>query len=722
MTPLKRRAILKGPSGTALLILLLAIMSLAASAGPNLGPTSVRVQKKADGYAIVYRSGDTLYAEDFLGGALHSRGWSPARRLPAEHPADSLAFELQFQTEPSKSRLPVTSGWRWLDCAQAQDRSNGETSCALKLSHSQLPVSLTVRTLLDGTPVFTRWLEIHNDGTKPLALVAVAPWSGLLWTKATAVSLGHSLRDDGGYEGWFGWTPLKSGTNVFRQPNGLTYDDPYFVLRNQDNGQFVFGQLAWPVSFAMEFVLDAGLRFKIGPFASHALRVIAPGETLATPAVHLGCVAQDFDAAVQAMHRHIRRSVLPPRAPDTLYLSQCLAPEDRQSVYRGEAYNETNLMKAMDVAAAAGLELFIVDGPTWAEGYGNWKPKPTWFPHGLAPLREYAHQRGLRFGLYAEPEGGRGDWSQTRAFQEHPKWFEQVILNLAIPAAADYMEAEWKRIVADQRLDLYRHDQNRPGRGDGTVTVRDGFQESDHWRHYEAFYAMTRRLAASHPGLILQQASGGGTRLDLATVGVCQEHYTSDENRYPHVQRMASGMSVYLPPEILVTPNGMYAPHRAPDLPTLLRSTYALGNTPMLFNEALAPDLSQFPDADRAAFLHYAKLYKEFIRPLLPSMEVYHHAPVNATDGVEAGDWFAMQFMSPDRRKGWATIINLSQGDHAARTYLFKPKGLKPGTSYRITSDNTAQSQTLRGDKLGRDGLPVRLAQPKSELLLIEAQ
>ncbi len=62
----------------------------------------------------------------------------------------------------------------------------------------------------------------------------------------------------------------------------------------------------------MEFQKAGGLTFKIGPISTHVLRVVDPGETIATPAVHLAHVKGDFDATVQAMHNHIRRSVLPP--------------------------------------------------------------------------------------------------------------------------------------------------------------------------------------------------------------------------------------------------------------------------------------------------------------------------------------------------------------------------------------------------------------------------
>ena len=106
------------------------------------------------------------------------------------------------------------------------------------------------------------------------------------------------------------------------------WDDPYFVLRNESNGEYFFGQLAWPVNYVMEFQRERGLSFKIGPLAANALRVISAGETIRTPAVHLAHTKGDFDLTVQAMHDHVRRSVLPKRRPDRAHLVQYVFPED----------------------------------------------------------------------------------------------------------------------------------------------------------------------------------------------------------------------------------------------------------------------------------------------------------------------------------------------------------------------------------------------------------
>jgi alpha-galactosidase len=208
----------------------------------------------------------------------------------------------------------------------------------------------------------------------------------------------------------------------------------------------------------------------------------------------------------------------------------------------------------------------------WCSAYGNWLvPNQKRFPHGLGPLVEYAHKKGLLLGLYVEPEGGRdgftsgeqgatiGRWSESKVFQEHPDWFVQPgsILNLSISEAAAYMESELTQIIEHYQLDLYRHDFNAPFRGQGSETLRDGFVENDYWRHYDAFYGIFERVHAKYPSLILQQASAGGCRSDLGTVGVFHEQFTSDRATMPYVYQMLSGFSVYLPPETLVNSNGM---------------------------------------------------------------------------------------------------------------------------------------------------------------------
>ena len=727
------------------LVFLLINWSVVLCLAMHNGFSQISSEIRISGHKVIYISGKTVYAEELLDERWVGRYWNAEGRMETPgKPWIDEAFEIHIKDTPTPPTMPgisLSRGWKWFSASELRKNTDqGSRHAVVELSNSVLPIKLKIHTVVDGTSILKRWLNITNTSGSPVALSKLSPWSGRLWSAEAPINLCHSIRWQGGWEGWVGWTPLRAGTNSLENNRGLAYDDPFFILRNESNGEYFFGHLAWPVNYLMEFQNAGGLTFKVGPTAINALRVIAGGETITTPAVDLGMIKGDFDATVQAMLDHVRRTVLPKRNPRLSYLVQDLLPEDQPlTVYRGNDYNEENVKREIDVAAAAGLELIIVDGPTWCTAYGNWLvPDPKRFPRGLDPVREYAHQKGMLFGLYAEPEGGRegfcsgtsgvciGGWDQSDVFKQHPGWFflpkQGSILNLAIPEAAAYLEAELGRIIEHYKLDLYRHDFNAPLLRQGSETLRDGFVECDYWRYYDALHSMLARLRTQYPNVIIHQASGGGTRLDLASVGYWEENYTSDRVSHPYVYQMSSGLSVYLPPEILVTPHGMAGNARnQPDLETMLRGAYTLGNTPMIFNAMLPKSLEEFKPEVQKRFRRYSDLYKNFIRPMIAVTMVYHHAPVNATGGVETGNWFAMEFTSPDKTRGWATVIRLS-GDGPA-SYLLKPKGLNTQKQYKVTFDNTSQTKIMNAWTLMKEGLLIQpTEQVASELLLFEEQ
>jgi hypothetical protein len=183
---------------------------------------------------------------------------------------------------------------------------------------------------------------------------------------------------------------------------------------------------------------------------------------------------------------------------------------------------------------------------------------------------------------------------------------------------------------------------------------------------------------------------------------------------------MLAGYTVYLPPEALVTPIGLANPKDLPDLDTMLRSIFALGSTPFIFNSLIPKSVDEITPQLRAKFQHYTTLYKNVIRPLLPTLRVFHHAPVNESGGVDSGDWFAMEFGSPDRQQGWATLVRLSKT--APEDYLLKPRGLDPEKTYDVEFDSTGAKMTMTGGQLAREGLRIRpTTGTVSELVIFRA-
>jgi alpha-galactosidase len=698
---------------------------------------------------IRYVSDLVVYVEGLVDGRWVGRYWSAGGRINVPYEfMDDNAFELSIGGQP------LATGWRWVGAHEEPRTERGAQHFVVELRSTVCPIDLKIHTLLDGTPILERWLEIKNNSKAPISLTAVYPWSGRLWDAQDyrasmpnvtdpVYRLGYFTETSHGWEGWFKWFPLKDASTHIRYDVGTGANDPFFIAHNSAAGEYFVGDLAWSANWEMDFKSDqewptgpfsggmqglgrdASLWFKIGPWASSPLRTIAAGESVPTFAVHLGPVQGDLDTAVQAMQEHVRRSVMPLRKLERSYLVQYAVPGDQGYIakFMGDqtGMNEANMMKEVDLAAAAGAELFIVDAGWW-DVYGEWTPSPTRFPRGLEPIADYIHKKGMLFGLYGEVEGARGDWTKCSWCRQHPDWFMPNfpnILNLTKPEVAAHVERQLSRMIEQYKLDLYREDYNTPFTGELGQTMRDGLTENDFWRYYEVWYGMIDRIHKKYPNLILQQCAAGGMRNDLGMDARWHEPYLTDGLNMPHVLKNYSGQTMHLPPENFVNAFGIPAiSANRGHLDTHLRVNFSLG-TPFLV--PIAPSVEESnPDILRE-YARYSKLYKSFIRPLWPTCKMFHHAPITAEGDVDSSPWFAVEFAAPDRSKGWATIVRMREGD--SDSYVFRPRGLDPARSYRVTFDSTQTTATIAGLRLIQDGLRIRLESTlSSELLLFEAE
>ena len=122
-------------------------------------------------------------------------------------------------------------------------------------------------------------------------------------------------------------------------------------------------------------------------------------------------------------------------------------------------------------------------------------------------------------------------------------------------------------------------------------------------------------------------------------------------------------------------------------------------------------------------FLHYGRIYKTFIRPLLATRKVYHHAPVTATEGVDSGRLVGDGVHVAGSDEGLATVVRLSgvrpskTGPEAYRLIL---KGLHPHCRYAVTRQLGA-TEVIPGAGRRRLDYPSS-GQPALELLLFEAK
>ncbi len=694
---------------------------------------------------ITYRTALTVYEESLTKGRFVGRGWDGSGTIrfydgrldPQQHPTPQ-AFWLEMDGQL------LASDWEWAGIETADEITppgNPAQHVVITLKHAVRPVTVKVHTLLDGTPILTRWLEVTNTGTQPAALAAAFSWSGVLqktarWktllakTDAALYSVGYFANVHWGNEGDFRWFDLpNAGYEIDGRYRRDRHRHPWFVLRNNATGEHFVCQLAWSGGYSFQFDLDADLGtmdnaaqlfFRAGPDAPAPQRVIAPGETVKTPEVHLGMLFGDLDASVQAMHDHLRRSVMYPQARSRGgWVESGIGPEIEITV--------DEVHHAIDAGADVGAEVFFIDASwyappksDWWSTVGDWDVDLTRFPGGFKPFRDHVHQRGMLWGLWMDAERIA---KKSRVAIEHPEWVSHAydgekrlgdLLDLTNVAAARWMEGQITRVIEQYECEFFRLDYNVGGLGMGAHTLRDGFVENGYWRYYEELYAIYDRLRARFPQTIFENCAGGGGRTDIAMVRHFSHTWVTDWQIAPRSFMITNGMSMALPPEYVDRLVGGQTGYIAADYDFQTRLLlFVRPSVSFIYPKGAKPNPNVI---ERAR--HWTGLYKNFVRPIMNTGRIYHHTPVAA--GPDPRGWGILELDARDRSRGICGLFQLAAAEQPE--YLLRLRGIDVSKRYRVTFDNSGQTCELDGYTLARQGIPVRLEGAlTSELLIYEA-
>ena len=139
----------------------------------------------------------------------------------------------------------------------------------------------------------------------------------------------------------------------------------------------------------------------------------------------------------------------------------------------------------------------------WADHVGMWKCNAVIHPQGLKPISDAAHQAGMKFLLWFEPERAVQGMPLTL---DHPDWFlgekkdrANLLLNLGNPEARKGITDLIAGIIEKEGIDCYRpgfQRQSAPHTGRPTMRpTASGSQKSimskdsiPTWTHFEAVF------------------------------------------------------------------------------------------------------------------------------------------------------------------------------------------------------------------------------------------
>ena len=686
-----------------------------------------------------YRSGLAVYEETFANGVLLASG-SNAAGYPLNVLSNfpSRLNPLNFH-EPSSFNIEIDGqsidyGLKFIGF-QALETENS-LQAILTLESGVKPVRINIHTVLDGTQMFTRFIGIENISDNPLNLSRLSLISGGLETMERAqftadndvdklYSVGYFDNDNWGREGEFAWHSLSSGTHSVNYRFGRDrFGHPLYFIRNNLTGKMYFYQIGW--SGGCRFTADlnaaaernfSSLSFKAEITSHNPMIVIRPHETFVSPEVHVGIVAGGLDEAVNEMHSHIRKSVLnsPSADPSACFVGAGMGAEHDMSVETSKAF--------IDQMAEMGAEVFIVDAgwecppekeTSWGDYNGINIPDPDRYPGGIGEVREYCHEKGLKFGLWVDIENLG---SKTEVFGKHPEWRGETILgnqsrnliDLSIPEAAEWAENELARIISEYKLDLLRVDHNISFRD--YFTMRNG--ECTSIRHIQAVYDMYRRLKRRFPDVIFENCAGGGARTDLGMMKNFNHSWVSDWQKAPRSVAVTNGMTMALPPERVDRLFAGMGCHENGSLDFHMRNCM-LGHMSL---NVVSPRTAVINPVQMSFIRHSVDLYKNFIRKFLPDSKVYHHTPETAKT-LENG-YSVLEISSADGTKGAIAAFTMSASVNDKLNIV--PKGINAGVEYKITLDNSGATFVLNGYEIISRGIDVYIPSSlSSELVLYE--
>jgi alpha-galactosidase len=345
------------------------------------------------------------------------------------------------------------------------------------------------------------------------------------------------------------------------------------------------------------------------------------------------------------------------------------------------------------------------------QGQGNPEADAKRFPRGLAPVGDAAHQRGMRFLAWFEPERAmRGTWLD----REHPAWLLQPsdtpgelryqekdgfrLLDLGNPEARQWALERVSQQIREAGLGIYRQDCNLYPAffwRTSEETNRIGLCEI---RYITGLYDYLDELARRHPGLILDNCASGGRRLDFEMMRRCVALWRSDScwghAAFPrNVEAMTYGLSLWLPLQ------GLGA--AATDEVALRSGMGSCASFAINFRDSAAVA------ALRQHLVRYLK-----VRPLF-TKDYYPLTPWS----LDPARLLAFQFHDPLSSEGMVQVFCGSGAtDRSARLRL---RGLTPAARYVVTNwDRPTEGVPFTGGELMADGLPVAVPRGPGALVI----
>lgn len=217
-----------------------------------------------------------------------------------------------------------------------------------------------------------------------------------------------------------------------------------------------------------------------------------------------------------------------------------------------------NVKKICDKIAGKGIKFLVIDSgwygkDTWWNSIGDWEVNEEKFPGGMKPMADYIRSRGMIPGLWYEIEslakesvyyhrsefllckdgvpltvGGRRFWDM-----ENPwviEYLSKKIIDLLKSCGFGYLKVDYNDTL---------------GIGvDGAESLGEGLRKK-----VQATRSFFQKIQEEIPGIVLENCSSGGHRLEPSMMEICSQASFSDAHETQAIPLIAANMHRVIPPK-----------------------------------------------------------------------------------------------------------------------------------------------------------------------------
>ena len=588
----------------------------------------------------------------------------------------------------------------------------------------------------DQSDVIETWTVIRNGEKKPIKLEQYA--SGVMTWRQEGLRMGDGTTGRGswlthfhgawGQEAGMTEEPLTAGVKVIVNHDGVrtAMDDRAEVMISLDgkpqenSGRVIGAALCWTGNYKLRIETRGKYRHTLlaGIDDLHTAYTLKKGEQFETPKLAL-CYSEEGKGGVsRAFHRWGRNGQL----HNGKALREILL-NSWEGVYMN--VNQQVCEQMMDGLKDLGGELFVVDDGWFGRKYrrtyddkalGDWVTDTVKLPNGVPALLKAAEDRGLKFGIWIEPEMVN---STSELFEAHPDWVvahptrelskgrggTQLVLDLSNPKVQDFVFSIVDNLMKENpRLHYIKWDCNMSMQNFGSSYLTADKQSHLFVDYHLGLRNALERIRKAYPELVIQLCSSGGGRVNWGALPYFDEFWVSDDTDAQQRLFIQWGTSHFFP-TMAMAQHVSASPNHQTGRVIPLKFRVDVAMTGRLGMEMKPSDLN---DKEREYAKKAFAFYKE-IRPI-----------------VQLGDQYRL--LSPYEGNGFCSEMFVKEDKSEAVFFCYKfenyigletPRwhmaGLDPNATYRLTEFECAEhshyfeGKTFSGKFLMEQGIDATL-------------